>query len=64
MEWNLQFYRLYSISYNFQKFKLNFEFELNKYELNYKKALCIQAASTVARPSRFRQGPTHFSISA
>jgi hypothetical protein len=34
MELNLKFYQIHSISYNFQKLKLNFEFELNKYEYN------------------------------
>jgi hypothetical protein len=32
MDLNLKYYRIYSISYNFQKFKLDFEFEMNKYK--------------------------------
>jgi hypothetical protein len=37
MEFNLQFYQIYSISYEFMKFELYLEFELNNSEGKMKK---------------------------
>jgi hypothetical protein len=48
MELNLQFYQIYSSSYEFQKFKLNLEIELNNSNRKCESALL----HWVARPIR------------
>jgi hypothetical protein len=59
MNLNLQFIQIYSISYEFQKFKLNLEMNLNKSDRKDEMELFHWTSSTEAANSARLRKPTH-----